>query len=125
MALSDVIKTTLDQIQYIAKTETIIGEPLKAGEVTLIPVSKVSVGFAAGGAGKDEKYGNGTGGGVNVIPIAFVSVCGDHVQIHPVDQSEPNLSDVFTMLPDIVKKISKFAGKKDESGKDGDTDTKE
>ncbi|NLW31629.1 MAG: sporulation protein [Fibrobacter sp.] len=120
MALSDVIKTTLDQIQYIAKTETIIGEPVKAGEVTLIPVSRVSVGFAAGGAGKDEKSGNGTGGGINVIPIAFVSVCGDHVQIHPVNPSEPNLGKALSMLPDIIKKVSKYVKKKDENCKERD-----
>jgi uncharacterized spore protein YtfJ len=47
MSLSDVIKTALDQIKYIAKTETVIGEPIHAGGVTLIPVSRVSIGFAA------------------------------------------------------------------------------
>ena len=75
MALSDVIKTALDQLQYIAKTETVVGEPIKAGEVTLIPVSKVSIGFAAGGGGGKETQagsGAGTGGGVNVTPIAFI-----------------------------------------------------
>jgi len=82
MSLSDVIKTALDQINYIAKTETVIGEPIRAGNVTLIPVSRVSIGFAAGGAGDEKKSGSGvgTGGGVSVTPVAFISIIDDKVQ---------------------------------------------
>ena len=63
MALADIIKTAMDQIQTISKTETVIGEPIQAGEVILIPVSRLSVGFAAGGGdgGKSEKHGSGAG----------------------------------------------------------------
>ncbi|MBD3343898.1 MAG: sporulation protein, partial [Chitinivibrionales bacterium] len=53
MSLSDVIQTALEKINYIAKTETVIGEPIVAGDVTLIPVSKISIGFAAGGGGNE------------------------------------------------------------------------
>ena len=72
MSLSDVIKTALDQMQYMAKTETVIGEPIVSGPVTLIPVSKVSIGFAAGGSGQAEKRGSGagTGGGISVTARA-------------------------------------------------------
>lgn len=116
MALSDVIKTALDHIQYIAKTETVVGEPIKAGEITLIPVSKVSVGFAAGGGGKDESSGSGagTGGGVNVTPIAFISIGPDGVNVHSLDSAEPSLSQLLSLAPELFKKISKYMKKKDE-----------
>jgi uncharacterized spore protein YtfJ len=120
MSLSDVIKTALDQMQYIAKTETVIGEPINVGNVTLIPVSRVSIGFAAGGAGKDDKAstGAGTGGGISITPVAFISVRDDRVQVHPVTPFDPFLSKIIAMAPDAARKISQFFSKKDESDKE-------
>ena len=110
MALADIIKTALDQMQYIAKTETVIGEPIVAGNVTLIPVSRVSIGFAAGGAGKDEKLGNGagTGGGIQVTPVAFIVVTGEKVQVQPLEPSDPILSKVLSVAPDLITNVSKY-----------------
>ena len=121
MSLSDVIKTSLDQIQYIAKTETVVGEPIIAGDVTLIPVSRVSVGFAAGGGGgKDERGGNGegTGGGVTITPVAFIAVHEGRVQVHPMTPSDPFINQILQMAPEALKKISHFFGKKKETGGD-------
>jgi uncharacterized spore protein YtfJ len=114
MSLSDVIKTALDQINFIAKTETVIGEPITAGNVTLIPVSRVSIGFAAGGAGGEGKSGSGagTGGGVTVTPVAFISILEDRVQVHPMERNDPSLSKILSMAPELIKQVSKFMGKK-------------
>jgi uncharacterized spore protein YtfJ len=116
MSLSDVIKTALDQIQFIAKTETVVGEPIRAGSVTLIPVSKVSIGFAAGGAGKDEKSnsGAGTGGGVSVTPVAFIGIVDDKVSVYPVEKSDVDFGKILSMAPDLIHKLSKLRKKKDE-----------
>ncbi len=110
MSLSDVIKTALDQMQYIAKTETVIGEPINIGGTTLIPVSRISVGFAAGGGGRDDKTntGAGTGGGISVIPVAFISVIDGKVHVHPVTPNDPILSKLLAMAPDALKNISNF-----------------
>jgi uncharacterized spore protein YtfJ len=121
MSLSDVISTALGQIQHIAKTETVVGDPITVGGVTLIPVSRISVGFAAGGGGKDEKSGNGagTGGGITITPIAFISVSDGRVHVHAVSPSDPILNQVLAMAPDAVKKISQLFGKKnDDKGKE-------
>jgi uncharacterized spore protein YtfJ len=114
MSLPEVLKTTLDKIQYIAKTETVFGNPIEAGGVVLIPVSKVSIGFAAGGTGADNKIGagSGTGGGVQIIPVAFISISGDEVKIHSLDKSDPGLRKIFSMAPEIIKKVSEFLDKK-------------
>jgi len=122
MALSEVIKTALDHIQYIAKTETVIGEPVKAGEVTLIPVSRVSVGFAAGGGtGKGgDGDGAGTGGGINVTPVAFISICGDKVEVLSLEDSEPTLEKLLLSLaPEAIKSVSKYLKKKGDKASDG------
>lgn len=110
MALTDIVKTALDQMQYIAKTETVIGEPIVAGEVTLIPVSRISIGFAAGGAGKDDKLssGAGTGGGINVTPVAFIVVTGQKVQVQPLTPSDPIMSKILSLAPDVVSNLSKY-----------------
>jgi uncharacterized spore protein YtfJ len=118
MSLNEIIQTALDRMQLIAKTETIIGEPIQAGSVTLIPVSKISIGFAAGGAGKDEKAGSGagTGGGLNVIPVAVISICGDKVQILPIEPADSGMAALLAKAPDLIKKAAKFM-KKDSSSK--------
>jgi uncharacterized spore protein YtfJ len=100
--LTDVIKTALEQIQTIAKTETIIGEPIISGSVTLIPVSRVSIGFAAGG-------------GVTITPIAFITIINDRVQVLPVEKNDPGLGKILAMAPDIISKISKFMNKDKDS----------
>jgi uncharacterized spore protein YtfJ len=121
MNLSDLIKTTLDQIKYIAKTETVIGEPIHAGEVTLIPVSKISIGFGAGGAGNEAKAGAGagSGGGINITPVAFITIVQDRVQVHPVSKSDPGLAKILSLAPELIKKVARFMSK------DQDKDDKE
>jgi uncharacterized spore protein YtfJ len=114
MSLSDVIKTALDQMNVIAKTETVIGEPIVVGSVTLIPVSKISVGFAAGGAGNEQKNnsGAGTGGGINIIPVAFVAITENRVQVYPINRLDAELGKLFSLAPDLVKKVSDLIKKK-------------
>jgi uncharacterized spore protein YtfJ len=126
MNLTDVIKAAMDQIQYIAKTETVIGEPITSGNVTLIPVSRISVGFAAGGAGNENKAGSGsaTGGGINIIPIAFISIIGDKVQVLPVSKTDPTLSKILSLAPDLIKKVYSFMGKCDDKDKKKDEEKK-
>ena len=48
--IGDLMTTTMEKLREIAKVDTIIGQPIRAGEVTIIPISKLSVGFASGGS---------------------------------------------------------------------------
>ena len=124
MSLPEILKTALDQIQYIAKTNTIFGDPIEVGDLTLIPVSKVSIGFAAGGANSEKRSGagTGTGGGVSVTPVAFISIAGDKVHIHSLEKSDPPLSKILAMAPELLKKVSQFADKKSKKDKGADKD---
>jgi uncharacterized spore protein YtfJ len=114
MALAEILKTALDQMKVIAQTETVVGEPIVAGEVTIIPVSRVSIGFAAGGAGKEEKSGNGAGagGGINITPLAFIVVTGDKVQVQPLTPTDPVLQKVLSLAPDVITNVSKYFKKR-------------
>ena len=91
--LSDLMSATMEKIRTMVDVNTIVGQPILAGEVTIIPVSKVSFGFASGGSDfatknqkpdADNSFGGGSGAGVNINPIAFLVVRGDTVKLLPV-----------------------------------------
>jgi len=113
--LEGLMDSTLKNIKNLVDVNTIIGDPIKAGEVTIIPVSKVAFGFGSGGSsfgGKpevgDENFGGGAGGGVSISPVAFLVVSGSSVKMINVDQSSP-LDRLVDMAPDVLEKIiSKF-----------------
>ena len=124
--LSDIIETSLEKIKGIADGETVLGNPISTPNgTTVIPVSKISVGFASGGVdyhGKRSKeatsvaanFGGGGGTGLSVSPIAFliISPTGD-VQLLPIQGAgnEATTLDKVTSLiersPDILDRLKK------------------
>ena len=113
--LESLMDSTLKNIKNMVDVNTIIGEPIKAGEVTIIPVSRVAFGFGSGGSSfgakpqkGDENFGGGAGGGVSISPVAFLVVSGGSVKMINVDQTSP-LDRLVDMAPDVLEKIiSKF-----------------
>ncbi len=94
MPLSEVIRSSLESIRQVLDTNTIIGEPIQVlGDTVIIPISKISVGFASAGAeysGKKEvknpKFGGGGGTGVTLTPLCFlVATAGGDVKLLNVD----------------------------------------
>ena len=111
-SVENLIERVLGELHRIVQTETVIGEPIKAGLVTLIPVSKISFGFGAGG-GQDGKGQSGTGGGAQVEPIAFIVIDADgKVQILTLQDKEVGLAQLAQLVPEAIDKIKKFVGKK-------------
>ena len=106
MAVNDTIATLLTELKQIVKSETVFGEPLTAGDATIIPVSKISFGFAAGGSGKKEGS-SGTGGGVQVIPVAVITIMQGKVEVHPMEKGTSDLAAVLGMAPDLIERIWK------------------
>ena len=119
--ISELMETTMQKVREMIDANTIIGEPITTGDgVTLIPVSKVSFGFAGGGtdfAKKQEKnsFGGGIGAGVNVIPIAFVIVRGDDVKLlyvaPPAASTVDKIASFIETVPEIVDKVTDLLGK--------------
>lgn len=106
MAVNKTIEVLLSELKQIAKSETVFGEPICAGNTTVIPVSRISFGFAAGGSGKNE--GNSaTGGGVQIQPVALITITGDSVNVHSVDPARGG--DIYARLlelaPEIFEKV--------------------
>jgi len=108
MAIEKLAETLLEKLRYITKAETVIGDPIQAGESTVIPVSRVSVGFGFGGhQGKGDT--SASGGGASVNPVAFLVIRGDDVRIMPITRDSSLMSKVMEIVPDVV---NKFNGKK-------------
>lgn len=106
---------TIEKIKSMVKSDTIIGAPITVGQVTLIPVSKVTYGFAAGGSDfgskqntSKELYGGGGGAGITISPVAFVSVCGTTVKMLPVNPPVTTVDRIVDMVPETVDKVTGF-----------------
>ena len=92
--IGNLMATTMQKIKEMVDVNTIVGDPIRTVEgVTIIPVSKVSFGFAAGGSdftGKNQQpnqenaFGGGSGAGINITPVAFLIINGDSVKLLPV-----------------------------------------
>jgi len=110
----DILKGVVSELREIAKSETIIGEPVTVGNRTVIPVVKISVGFGAGGGqGEDEKsrsgFGGGGGGGTKIEPVAFIIMDDKEVKLLPLAKGK--WENVIDAIPGFAKKISKLKDK--------------
>lgn len=113
-SIETLIERVLGELHRIVQTETVIGQPVQAGDLTIIPVSKISFGFGAGG-GQEGKGQSGTGGGASVEPIAFLIVdASGKVQIMTLNDKEVGWGQLVGLVPDAVDKIRQFVGKKQE-----------
>ena len=99
------VERVMAELHRIVRTETVVGDPVQAGNVTLIPVSKISLGFGAGG-GREDKGQTGTGGGAMVEPIAFVVIDAEgKVQIMTLKDKEIGLGQLAHLMPEVVAKL--------------------
>jgi uncharacterized spore protein YtfJ len=106
MNLDSMAGVLLDKLKGIAQTDTVVGAPIVAEGVTLIPVSRVSVGFGLGGAaGKGEMAGSG--GGLTVEPIAFVVVQGEDVKIVSLTRDKDVIGKALDLVPEVLSLLKK------------------
>ncbi|MEE0928027.1 MAG: GerW family sporulation protein [Acutalibacteraceae bacterium] len=117
--IESIMNVTLDNLKAMVDADTIIGTPITVGEVTLIPVSKVSFGLATGGSDFPAKestrapmFGGGGGAGVTVTPIAFISVCGGNVKMLQVNATLSSVDKLIDTAPEMITKIKEFFEKK-------------
>ena len=112
--IGDLMNITMDKIKEMVDVNTIVGDPITAGDGTLIiPVSKISYGFASGGSDLPTKnenkdlFGGGAGAGVTVQPIAFLTVYKGNVRLISISGGD-GLDKILGMVPDVVDKVKGF-----------------
>ncbi len=129
-ASGELMEKTMSKIREMVDVNTIVGSPITTADgITLIPVSKVSFGFAAGGSdfqpkkGKEdapEGFGGGSGAGVKIEPVSFLVIRDGNVRMISANAREQNSVEKFIdSMPDIIDKVKEVLPKK----KDEETDT--
>ena len=124
--LQGLMGVSMDKIKEMVDVNTVVGDPIQTPDgTTLIPVSKISYGFAAGGSNLPSKtqaelFGGGSGAGINITPVAFLVVKGDTVKLLPVTPPAGGTVDrVVEMVPEVVDKVTGFIEKQQNRDKEG------
>lgn len=109
---SGILGTSIEKIKDLVDVSTIIGDPIKISEtLQIIPVSKVTYGFASGGTdfpskNNQELFGGGGGAGITISPVAFLVVNNGNVSVKYINAAEGSVERVIGMVPDIVDKAT-------------------
>jgi uncharacterized spore protein YtfJ len=111
----DILKSVVGELKEVARTETVIGEPVTVGDRTVIPIVKISFGFGAGGGQKDSEkasageFGGGGGGGAKIEPAAFIIMDADGVKLLPAAKGK--WEGMIEAIPGLAKKLAKWKDK--------------
>ena len=128
--IENLMMTAMSSIQDMVDVNTIIGEPIETQNgITIIPISKVCFGFAAGGSefsgktlkeynkkNEDEEieyklpFGGGAGAGVSIHPVSFLVVQDNNVKLMPVDH-DSCIDKLLDYVPDLMQKMNQMFNK--------------
>jgi sporulation protein YtfJ len=122
--LPNMMGASIEKIREMVDVNTVIGDPIRTSEgVTIIPVSKVKIGYAGGGsdfitknypATKDNAFGGGAGAGVTITPVAFLVIKGESVRMLPVTTPPSgSVERLVELLPELIDQLSGLLKKKD------------
>ncbi len=126
-----ILSATIEKVRNLVDVSTIIGEPTKISEdLTVIPVSKVSYGFASGGSdfpskNNKELFGGGGGAGVTITPVAFLIVKNGEVSVRYINTTENAAERIINMVPDVLDRVNGAVERIRSSKDGGDTVTAE
>lgn len=113
--ISELTGSSMKNLQTLIDSNSVIGKPITTPDgTTILPVSRVSFGFATGGsdlpASQQELFGGGTGGGVSITPIAFLVIQEGNVKILQIQSFSSAADRVVGMMPDVIDRVSGFVG---------------
>ena len=119
--VTETLSTLLKELQMYGTADCIVGKEIHIGEITIVPVTRISVGVGAGGGARDkkpeERSGSGGGGGVKVEPVAFLVIQGgDRVSLFNIRKKGP-LDTISEQVPCL---INKWIDKQTAAGKGND-----
>ena len=115
--ISEILNVSLDNLKSLVDSGTVIGEPLVIDGVTIIPISKVSFGFASGGSELPTSkpvapFGGGAGGGVSITPVGFLTVSNGEVKMIQPQTANNTADRIVNMVPELLDKLEAMSNKK-------------
>lgn len=123
--INGLMETAMQSIKDMVDVNTIVGEPVESKDGTvIIPISKVSFGFGAGGsdfgkkaisspaASADANFGGGSGGGATIEPVAFMVVGNEQIKLMPIEKNTSPVEDIIESVPTLVDKVIRAIKKK-------------
>ncbi len=127
--VNKIMENTLEKMRQMVDVSTIIGEPMVTGNITLIPVSKVSYGFTSGGTDLPSKsnaelFGGGGGGGITITPVAFIVIENGKCRMMQINNYTSSADRAIAMIPELVDKVTELlrADKEDKAEEPQETE---
>ena len=119
-----ILKTTIEKVRDLVDVSTIIGDPINLPDgLTIIPVSKVTYGFASGGSDFPSKnnvelFGGAGGAGITINPVAFLVVKDGDVTIKHITANDNAVERAVTKVTENFYKVTNFVSKNKEAKAD-------
>ena len=114
--VSEILKNIVGELKEMARSQSVVGDPINLGNKIVVPLVKISVGFGAGG-GQDERqsesarFGGGGGGGARIEPAAFIVIDGDKISLL---SAKPGKYDtLIEAVPNLIGKLIDLKAAKD------------
>ena len=133
--INGLMERAMQSIKDMVDVNTIVGEPVESKDGTvIIPISKVSFGFGAGGSdfgqasseNTNANFGGGSGGGATIEPVAFMVVGQDQIKLMPIEKAANPVEDIIDTVPTVLDKVIKVfkkKGEKAETAEEKDADS--
>lgn len=118
--IGELMQTTMENVKNILKVDTVVGDPIYTPDgITLVPVSKISVGFGGGGVefnskktGEARPYGGGNATGVKIDPIGFLVIKEGVVRMVNITPPAANTVDrIIDLVPQVIDRVDAFIEK--------------
>ncbi|MEG2786500.1 MAG: GerW family sporulation protein [Romboutsia sp.] len=134
-SIKNLMDTTLDSIRTTIDANTIIGDPIKAENTVVVPISKVTIGFGIGGGeysrgqdnrkkdennNDDSNFAGGSAGAITIQPVAFVVVENGETRLMSLDHNINMVDNILSVTPRVLEKIQKLKinGEENKNNKD-------
>lgn len=128
--VNNILGVTMEKVKEMVDVNTVVGDPIITPDgTTLIPVSRLSYGVVSGGSDLPSKaspskelFAGGSGVGVTVYPVAFISISNGNVKMLQIEPYYNSLDRVIDRVPDVVDKISALFKKDEKTNNSADGD---
>ena len=116
--IEGIMNTTMEKIKQMVDANTVVGDPILIGDNNaIIPISKISYGFASGGSDfpskkeSNELFGGGGGAGVTILPVAILTINDGEAKLLQIEPFNSTTDRIIGMVPDVVDKITSMIKK--------------